>query len=402
MRLRSFAPLLLVALPLAAQLNREAIWARHDGLVLAAPGPHLHTEPAWEHTFTGTRGQRVRGYDFGPAEAPVVLWWNGGPGSGFDPSIVTGCLRDPLAFRHLVLDQPGVGEGASEWVPGWKPEDTVEDAVAFLKRRGVKGPVIVAGWSWGSTMALLFARAHPELCRGVAVGGVWANTPQEVARYLGPEGTHAMMPGMAEAFRAAAQPSASACDLHEALRRGVGGHALVEAYGNAEALQAVATTALRAEVLAPVAVSEGHPVDMATEKDPEVRFAYIESEMMCRGQRGEWALRMDFPKALAAVPLVVVQGRFDQVCDPEVALRVHRAWPGSRKVFIPLNTSHWSNRPPTEVQLRTAGVDPALRSQIARALLLETGDCGFMIGAAVLALHAETMPAAEADPKASK
>ncbi len=403
MRIRSalFGLVTALTLPLSAQLSREAIWARHDQLVLATAAP-LKAQAEWEHTFTGTRGQRVRGYDLGPAQAPAVLWWNGGPGSAFDPSIVTGCLRDPSAFRVLVLDQPGVGAGASEWVPGWKPEDTVEDAVTFLKQRGIRGPVIVAGWSWGSTMALLFAQRHPELCRGVAVGGIWSNTPQEVARYLGPEGTHALMPGMAEAFRAVARPTASACDLHDALKRGVGGKALVEAYDRAESLQSVATTSLREEVLAPVAASAGTPVDMVSEKDPNTRFAYIESEMMCRGQRGEWALKMDFPKTLEPVPLVVVQGRFDQVCDPEVALQVHRAWPGARKIFIPLNTSHGSNRPPTDAQLKAAGLDPALRPQIARALNLETGACGPMLGAAVFALHAETTSVQDVEHKAIK
>ena len=390
MRLRLLIALLLASCPLAAQLSREAIWDRHDQLVLAPDGAPLKTQAAWEHVFTGTQGQRVRGYDIGAPDRPVILWWNGGPGEGFNPSIVAGCLRDVLAYRHLVLDQPGVGDGTSEWVPGWKPEDSVEDAVAFLKQRGVKGPVLVAGWSWGSTMALLFAQRHPELCRGVAIGGVWANTPQEVARYLGPDGTHALMPGMSEAFKAAAPPSSTACDLHDAIAKGTGGVALAQTYAEAEARQAVATTPLRKDTLAPVLPAPGTPVDMAKEKDPYVRFAYIESEMMCRGQRGAWVLPMAFPKTLSGVPLVVIQGRFDQVCDPEVALRVYSAWPAAKKVFIPLDTSHWSNQPPTDDQMKAAGLDPVLRQKLERALLLETGDCSHMLGAALLALDAET------------
>lgn len=391
MRFRRLVPILLACCPLAAQMSREAIWAGHDRLVLAPEGPALKQDPSWAHTFTGSRGQRVQGYDFGPADAPAILWWNGGPGEGFFPGIVSGCLREPMAYRHLILDQPGVGRGESQWVEGWKPEDTVEDAVAFLRLRGVKGPVLVAGWSWGSTMALLFAQRHPELCRGVAVGGVWSNSPSDVAYYLGPGGTHALMPGLTEAFAAVAKP-VDACGLHEAIAAGRGGKALAHAYAEAETAQCLLTWPMREPVLKPVADAPGTPVDMATEPDPEVRFAYIESEMMCRGERGAWALPMAFPAALAPVPLVVVQGRFDQVCDPRTALRVFQAWPGSRKVFIPIDTSHWPDAAPTAEELKAAGVDPALRPRLRQALALQTGDGARMLGAALLAMDAETAP----------
>ena len=396
--MRPLVYLFLTVLPLAAQMSREAIWARHDKLVLAPDGPALKQEPSWAHTFTGTKGQPVQGYDFGPADGPAILWWNGGPGEGFFPGLVTGCLREPRKYRHLILDQPGVGDGASQWIEGWKPEDTVEDAVAFLKLRGVKGPVLVAGWSWGSTMALLFAQRHPELCRGVAVGGVWANTPGEAAYYLAPDGTHALMPGMNEALAAVAKP-ADACGLHAAIARGEGGAAFARAYGDAEAAQCLATWPMRGPVLKPIADTPGKAVDMAAEKDPAVRFAYIESEMMCRGARGEWALSMDFPASLAQVPLVVIQGRFDQVCDPRTALRVYGAWPGARKVFIPLDTSHWPDAPPSEAELKAAGLDPSIRPKLRQALALQTGDGGRMLGAALLELDAETA-SKESAPKA--
>jgi len=52
--------------------------------------------------------------------------------------------------RHLEIDSPGTG--MSSWVPGWKPEDTVNDAATFLRLRGITTPILVVGYSWGSTM----------------------------------------------------------------------------------------------------------------------------------------------------------------------------------------------------------------------------------------------------------
>ena len=95
-------------------------------------------------------------------------------------------FSSPNAYRHIVLDQPGTG--GSDWVPGWKPEDCVDDAVTFLRQRNIRGPILVSGWSWGSTMALLFAQRHPQWVRGLVIGGVWTNTPEEVAYYLDAQG----------------------------------------------------------------------------------------------------------------------------------------------------------------------------------------------------------------------
>jgi len=221
----------------------------------------------------------------------VILWWTGGPGESVDPTHLAARYTG-TRLRLLVLEQPGTGQGATPWVQDWKPEDSVDDAATFLKLRGVKGPVIVAGWSWGSTMALLFAQRHPALTRAVAVGGVWTNTAEEVRYYLGAEGTRSLMPGLTDAFGA---EGATACDLHRAIASGTGGATFAEGYGRAEGLQARLDTPLRAPSLPSLPRTPGQPVDMATEPSPLRRFAFIESEMMCRGQKGSWKLDLTFP-----------------------------------------------------------------------------------------------------------
>jgi len=161
----------------------QDVWARHDQIVMSGRGPAVNMDPAQAHLFKGKNGRTVRGWDVGRAELPAVLWWNGGPGLPADPAWDVNCFKEASAYRHLELDSPGTG--MSSWVPGWKPEDTVDDAAAFLRLRGITAPVLVTGYSWGSTMALLFAQRHPDMVRGVVIGGVWANTRHEVAAYLG-------------------------------------------------------------------------------------------------------------------------------------------------------------------------------------------------------------------------
>ncbi|HJV21707.1 MAG TPA: alpha/beta fold hydrolase [Holophagaceae bacterium] len=380
---------LVLCLPLAAQPSLKELWVRHDAILLnpspqGAPKPESST-----HLFTGARGQQVRGWDVGESTSPAVLWWTGGPGAGVeDPDIRSWWGDYSKKMRSLVLDQPGVGDGTSAWVPGWRPEDSADDAEAFLRMRGVKGPVIVFGWSWGSTMALLFAQRHPERVRAVVVGGVWANSAAEVRRYLGANGTRAFLPGVAEAFASLLPSGGSACDLHAAIRDGKGGMALGKAYEDAEMHQCFVDTMLRTPLMERVAPAPGSAVDMVTCKDPTLRFAFIESEMMCRGERGGWKLELRFPPSLAQAPLVVIQGRFDQVCDPEVAWKVYKAWPGDRKRWVPLNAGHASIRGVTGEELQLVGLDPALVEKVNLALKVHLGSTGRMAGAA-LSLLAE-------------
>ncbi|MDP2874621.1 MAG: alpha/beta hydrolase [Holophaga sp.] len=375
--------ILLCASAVRAQPTIQEVWARHDKFVMTAASKPIPVDPSCATKFKGKRGQTVRGWDVGSRNAPVILTWGGGPGETYSPEYLAASYANPLGYRHVSIDQPGTGESA--WLSGWKPEDTVDDAAEFLRLREIKAPVIVTGWSWGSTMALLFAQRHPNLVGGIVVGGVWTNAPEEVAYYLDAAGPRAWMPGISEAFRAFSNGRGTACDLHQAIRDGRGGTALPKAYQEAEFDQCFQGQIPRKPLIEPVGRTESKPVDMKTETDEGVRFAFIESEMMCRGQRGEWRLRLRFPERLSEVPLIVIQGRYDQVCNPEVARRVFRAWPAKRKVFVPFNGGHWNFYGPGKEERTQVGLNlnAEQEAQLGKANRLHFGDAALLGGAAV-------------------
>ncbi len=373
---------LAVCLSVYAQPTLTQVWARHDQFVMSAKAKPMAVDPACSSTFQGKRGQIVRGWDVGPKDAPVVLSWGGGPGDTLLPEYLPFSFGNPLAFRHLMIDQPGTGK--SSWLPRWKPEDTIDDAIEFMRLRGIDTQVFVNGWSWGSTMALLFAQRHPERVRGIVVGGVWTNTPEEVRYYLDATGPRAWMPGLSAAFRAFSNGRGTACNIHRAIREGRGGAALPKAYQDAEFFQCYQGPTPRKPLLEVLGRTEPKPVDMATETDEVVRFAYIESEMMCRGQRGEWRLQIRFPEVLSKIPLVVIQGRYDQVCIPEVAQKVLRAWPGARKLFVPFNGGHWFFfGPDKEARTRAElNLNAEQEERLRKAICLDFGS-EYLIGAAI-------------------
>lgn len=389
MRMVNLRTMLLLTVVIAASNlfagfpRLQDVWVRHDQIVLRGPGRAVDLDSTQAHSFKGKGGRTVRGWDVGRADLPAVLWWNGGPGLPADPAWDVNCLEQASAYRHFEIDPPGTG--MSSWVPNWRPEDTVDDAAAFLRLRGINKPILVEGYSWGATMALLFAQRHPDMVSGVVIGGVWANTRKEVAAYLGENGNRVWMSGLQDAFRQVVPGPLNATSMHRAIREGRGGKALVQAYGDAESLQGSEGRIPRKPLLGEIPVVDSKPVDMVTEKDEDVVFAYIESEMMSRGERGQWSLKIRFDKRLSNVPIIVLQGRFDQVCSRETAMRVFNAWPCRRKLLVAMNGGHWGYRGPDKQTFATAGLALTEAQEVLakKAMALHFGSHRFLIGASI-------------------
>jgi len=377
------AAILAVSNLFAGHPSLQEVWARHDQIVMSGQGRAVNLDPAQSHTFRGKQGRTVRGWDIGQANLPAVLWWNGGPGFAADPGWDVNCFEQASAYRHLEIDPPGTG--LSTWVPNWRPEDTVDDAAAFLRLRGVNKPILIVGYSWGATMTLLFAQRHPDMVSGVVIGGVWANTRKEVAAYLGENGNRIWMSGLQDAFRKVVHGPLTATALHRAISEGRGGKTLAQAYSDAETVQASEGRIPRKPLLEEVPVVEGKPIDMFTEKDEDLVFAYIESEMMSRGERGQWSLNIRFDKRLSKVPIIVLQGRFDQVCSRDTARRVFKAWPCRSKLLVPMNGGHWGFGGPDKQTFATAGLalTEAQEASAKRAIALHFGSHRVLIGASI-------------------
>jgi proline iminopeptidase len=105
-----------------------------------------------------------------PAGRPVVFL-HGGPGAG-----CTATHRrffDPSAYRIVLFDQRGAGRSS----PSASIEENttallVEDIERIRAHLNIRRWVVFGG-SWGSTLALAYAAAHPEACRALVLRGIW-------------------------------------------------------------------------------------------------------------------------------------------------------------------------------------------------------------------------------------
>ena len=85
-----------------------------------------------------------------------------------------------LPVRAIVFHQRGVGLSTPAGAIGENTtEDTVEDMEALRKHLNVASWHIY-GWSFGSTLATLYAERYPEACRGNVLSGVFLGSEPEM------------------------------------------------------------------------------------------------------------------------------------------------------------------------------------------------------------------------------
>ena len=125
-----------------------------------------------------------------------VLFLHGGPGAG--AGAVHRRFFDPEFWRVIIFDQRGAGRSRPL---GSLEDNTTQDLVSdieILRRHLGLERLLLFGGSWGSTLALAYAQAHPERVIGCVLRGVFLGRPTEVEWFL--HGLAAVFPDAHAAF----------------------------------------------------------------------------------------------------------------------------------------------------------------------------------------------------------
>ncbi len=258
-----------------------------------------------------------------PHGVPAVFL-HGGPGAGCEP----GHRRffDPARYRILLFDQRGSGRS--------KPHAELEanttwHLVADMERIRQELEIerwLVFGGSWGSTLALAYAETHPERVAALVVRGIFLCRDPEI-HWFYQEGTNWAFPDLWEDFLAPI-PLEERGDLLHAYHSRLTGS---DEIARMAAAKAWSGWEGRTITLLP------NPDLHATFSNPHlalslariechyfVNHAFLEPEQLLRD-----AHRM------AAIPGVIVQGRYDLICPVRSAWELHRAWPQAALKIVP-------------------------------------------------------------------
>ena len=269
-------------------------------------------------------GQQVYWECCGNPAGKPALYLHGGPGSGCTP----GQRRffDPDAYRVVLFDQRGSGRSrplASEPDADLSANTTahlITDIEALRRLHGVERWTIL-GLSWGTTLGLAYAQAHPRRVDALALGAVTTTSRREVAWITHDVGR--IFPREWDRFAAA---------VPDALRR----LPLVDAYATllCDADPAVREHAARewcAWEDAHVSLTPGHrPSPRFDDPEFRLRFARLVTHYWRNAAfLADNQLLRDAP-TLNGIPGVLIHGRYDVSGPLETAWRLSQSWTSSR------------------------------------------------------------------------
>ena len=310
-----------------------------------ADGLFPAVEPVREGMLRVSELHAIRWELSGNPKGRAAMVLHGGPGAGASPRMRR--LFDPA--RWLVVQHDQRGSGKSTPHAELRENTTgalVEDVERLREHLGIEKMVVVGG-SWGATLALAYAQRHPDRVAALVLRGVFACTKGEIDHFYH-GGTEPFFPDAYADLRAAIpRPDArdwprQLLDLTTSEDAAVRDRA-VQAWALYETrMSAVGMTRQQAEKeLAEWGVANALP------------FSRIENHYMANGcfvEEGQ--LLRDLPR-IAEIPAVIVQGRYDVICPPVTAWRVHRAMPRSRLVLVE-DAGHSGWAPPVRKALAEA------------------------------------------------
>ena len=251
----------------------------------------------------------------GNPEGQPVLFLHGGPGAGTSPSHRR--FFDPAHYRIVLFDQRGAGKSTP--LGEYRNNTTallIEDIEKIRVMLGIP-QWLVFGGSWGSTLALAYGEAHPERCLGFILRGIFLCTKAEVDWFVN---------GMGYFYPEIHQRFAEAIPVEE---RGD----LLQAYvkrlfcDDPAIYMEAARNWSRYEGSCLFLKPQAEAIASFESDEVSLGIGRLEAHYMLHGAFMEDDALIRNIARIRHLPAVIVQGRYDVICPPVSAYRLHQAWP---------------------------------------------------------------------------
>lgn len=248
-----------------------------------------------------------------PNGIPVVVL-HGGPGGGCSPAMRR--YFDPEVYRIILFDQRGCGRS--------RPHASVENNTTWHLVRDIElirttldiDRWVVFGGSWGATLGLVYAEAHPDCVAYLVLRGVFLMTKSELDWFYG-GGAGRFWPDVWRRFTLMV-PDEERDDLIKAYNKRLFSGDVIEE-----------TRFARAWAGWENALASIHSEGFVGESPAEYARAFARLENHYFTHRGfleeDGQILRDAGK-LSGVPGTIVQGRYDMICPPVSAFALSEKW----------------------------------------------------------------------------
>ncbi|MCU4676849.1 prolyl aminopeptidase [Catenovulum sp. 2E275] len=274
-----------------------------------------------------TNGHQIYVEESGNPKGYPVIYCHGGPGGASSSQFRR--LFDPEFYRIIIFDQRGCGQS--------KPflsleNNTTDDLIADIEqiRNHFKlNKVLLAGGSWGTTLALLYAQKYPQNVSAMLLRGIFLGRKQDLAWLYEKDGAARLFPDYYQAFRHYLTDSAQSSQqiISEYL-------AHLNSQNQLEHLAAAKAWCAWESQIAQLHYSH-QETEAATEAHHALAMALLECHYFknnCFIKENQILENLD---KIEHIPAIIIHGRYDSVCDLSQAWQLHQIWQNSQLFIIP-------------------------------------------------------------------
>lgn len=311
--------------------------------------------------------------EYGNPEGEPVIFMHGGPGGACDRDYAR--FFNPKRYRIILYDQRGCGlskphvqvdmKGA---MAGNITENLIEDIEKLRADRGITGKAHIFGGSWGSTLAMAYAEAHPEHVQDLVLRGIFLCDKTDLGFfYQGNAATYetnpddVSLPGAYRAYRHTGDftipPELHDANMVTAYKKAWHDYVTVIPPEKRGDMIAAYHEILNSDTIpqeeklkAAMAWTTWEGVtsylsqdvsDLGKFSNPKfaLAFATIENEYFYRSLRGEDKALSELMTPenitkLAQIPTYIVGGAYDQVCVPQSARSLKAALESAKPIHL--------------------------------------------------------------------
>ena len=311
-------------------------------------GLHPKNEPYEQGMLEVGDGNRIYWETCGNPRGKPAVVVHGGPGSG--------CLMwqrrlfDPAVYRIVLFDQRGCGRSTPH---ASDPDidlgsNTTQNLIAdmeLLRQHLDVERWLVFGGSWGSTLALAYAEAHPDRVTEMILWGVTTGRRVE-CDWLFRGGVAVLFPQQWERLGAGVPAAERDGDVVEAYSRMLHDP-------DPEVRRRAALEWCMWESATPEWPPKAGLAERYADPDFALAFARLVTHYVCHDLFLEDGILLRNAGVLADIPGILVNGRFDLQAPISNAWELKRVWPRAELVIVE-NAGH-------------AGDDPDLTQEVIRA-----------------------------------
>jgi proline iminopeptidase len=265
-------------------------------------------------------GHEIYVETIGRADGVPAVYLHGGPGSGCQ--VDHRRLFDPERFHAVLFDQRGAGRSRPK---GGLEANTLADLIADMEtirnNLGFARWMIVGG-SWGATLGLAYAEAHPARVSGIALRAVFLGTRAELDQaFL--QNLSRFHPGLSDDFLGVLPPAERAHPLDAYWRRildpdpAIHGPAARAWHDTERILSEHAPSRTRLDL---ASLTSTRPLPVT----PFMEAHYFRNDCFMTANQ-----LMAGAGKLKGIPGIIVQGRYDFLCPPSTSRALAAAWPGA-------------------------------------------------------------------------